>query len=578
MTLFSEWLFGGPEYKRSGKNPADIVVINADIITCDSKNPRAEAVAIKDKRFTYVGDTEGVTDFVGPGTKVIDAKGKQVTPGFIDNHCHVMWIGGLTGVMTTDLYKCGSPEELGIFLNKYSDEMPDQPLLMGVGWNYYYLPGGLPDKSMLDELIDNRPVVLMSSGGQSGWANSKAWELMQTRNPEAFNRLSPSPDHPGLFLHFHSFNPMNYLDDNQIPLVQNDMMGAIQRTLDEALSFGVTTMNDVQLYRPFAPTLFDFRQRGGLKDARVRCSFYVDRHDIENEARLIEDLKWWKGLAGESDEHLVLGDSLKFYIDGVPPNRTALMLEPYSDDPSTCGVADWTQENFDRVIEIIDGMKLQACTHGVGDAGIRRVINSYERALKLNGQREARHRVEHCELPTADDQQRMADLGIYAAMQPTHYYGDKASQAALGEERLKRFMPWRSLEKRGIEVSFGSDWCAGPINPVYGLLIAGTRMDYTGDTDRSPEESVELEDAIKHWTIGSAKALMMGKDLGSIEVGKFGDLAIFSENLLKMTSWWFLLTHELDLGAMDDFVDLTMVDGRIVYRKKGGLFDTDDLA
>ena len=224
----------------------------------------------------------------------------------------------------------------------------------------------------------------------------------------------------------------------------------------------------------------------------------------------------------------------------------------------------WTQEEFNQVIEIIDKMGLQACTHSCGDAGIRRIIDSYERAQNVNGARDARHRSEHCPIPPPEDQKRMAELGVYAVMQPAHFAGGDA-EPIMGKEAVQHLMPWKTMENAGVEISFGSDWCAGPINPVYGIIIAATRLNYEGEADWGPDEKITTESAIEHWTMGSAKALKMEKDIGSIEVGKYGDFALFNENLLEVGSDWFLLTHNTQLGSLDNFVDLTVVGGEVVY-------------
>ena len=222
-----------------------------------------------------------------------------------------------------------------------------------------------------------------------------------------------------------------------------------------------------------------------------------------------------------------------------------------------------------HMIALVDGLGLQACTHAIGDAGIRRVIDACENAEKINGRRDSRHRLEHCEFPEASDRERMARLGIYAAMHPTHFYGDETIEKTVGSERLQRFMPWRSLEKAGVNLSFGSDWCNSPFNPIYGLLVSSLRLNYHHNDDWGPEEGISLEDGIRNWTIGSARALFMDREIGSIEVGKRADLVLFDTDLTAIDSWWFLFTHNLELGKLDGFVLMTMVDGRMVYQKPG---------
>ncbi len=160
----------------------------------------------------------------------------------------------------------------------------------------------------------------------------------------------------------------------------------------------------------------------------------------------------------------------------------------------------------------------------------------------------------------------MARLGIFASMQPQHFFDDMTHDA-IGSERAQRLMPWRSLLDAGVQVSFGTDWAAGPLNPAYGLLIAALRVNSKGERNVGPKETVPVEEAIRLWTIGSARNLFMEDKIGSLETGKYADLVIFNTDLRKMPTFWFLLTHDIGLGTLDHFVDLTMVGGEEVYVK-----------
>lgn len=566
------WSLFGPRFKRDGSDPADLVVADADIFTSDKLNPRARSLAVRGGCIIYVGDDEGAAAHVGPQTQVIDAGGRVLTPGFIDNHCHVAWIGGMMAFMTKTLMEASNLEETLQAVLDQSRANPGLPFVSGVGWRFEYLPGGVPDRKVLDAVINDRPVLLMSICGQCGWLNTHAVELLGERNPRTLRRLAPRLDDSGTCVgaldHFHSFSPLDFFSEEEIaPAFESAVPEAIAAVMDEAVSVGVTTMDDVQFYPSFIPYILKYREQGIFDNVRLRGSLYVDGHDLAEEAELRDRLAWWMEMGKESDERLVLGRSLKFYIDGTAGIRTAFFLEPYCDDPGNYGRPDWSQEAFDRVIELVDGMQLQSCTHACGDAGIRRVINSCEHARRLHGDWDARHRLEHCEFPTPEDRERMARLGLHAAMQPAHFFGDEVSERLMGPERMQRIMPWRSLERAGVTVSFGSDWCNSPLNPVYGLLLAATRMNYKGKSDWGPGEKISLEDGIRHWSIDSARALKLEREIGSLEAGKRADFVLWNTSPLKLTSWWFMLTHELDLGKLDDFVDLTVVGGRAVYEK-----------
>jgi hypothetical protein len=570
-------LFAGcsslPTYTRTGSLPADLAIVNADVVTCDANNTRAQAVAAKDGRIVFVGSNEAAAEFIGPQTRLINADGEVLTPGFVDNHCHSLWISALAPVMTKDFYKCKTFEEFQAAVLKQAADNPDLPLVSGIGWNYSYIPSGAPTKEMLDAIIADRPTMLWPIDAQCIWVNTKALNLMRERNQEAFEEMLPNKDaktgeYTGTFRHSHTFSPLDYFTEEELRPVRPRMLQAMKDLIAEALSFGVTTMDDLQIYRSFVPYLLDLKKEGGFKDIRVRGTMYVGPHALKDEAKLKEKFAWWKEVgARENDAHFILGQSLKFYIDGTVGNHTALLSQPYLDEPNNYGEALWTQEKFDLVMDIIDGMGLQAYTHSIGDAGINRVLNSYEKVREKSG-RDARHVVIHCELPSAEDLARMARLKIPAGMEPALFYADGVIEKALGLERLQKYNPWKTMEKMGITIAFGSDYPA-PQNPIYGLLIAVLRVNEHGDDTWGPDEAIDVLSAIRHWTIDSAYARFLEKDLGSIEVGKLADLALMDARIISLGSLGFLLTHDIEVGKLDDFCLMTVVDGRIVYQRPG---------
>lgn len=574
MLCLSLLLLFGCNSGGADSQPADLVIRNAQIFTSHTDQPDADTIAIKGEHIAHVGSFAGAAPFIGPGTEVVDAKGRLITPGFVDNHCHVLWIGGMSYLMPPNLFECTTQDEILAKIEERARNNPDLPMIGGIGWRMNQLSDG-PRKEILDAVVSDRPVMLMSYTGQAGWLNSKAIALMIQRNPEAFARLSPVRDpetgeYTGECKRYHVINILNYFSWEELgATVEEGIMASITDVLEEALSYGVTTMHDVQIYPEFIPLLLKFRDRGGLDNVRVRGAYFVGPERLDDEEQLTSDLNEWKDIGQrENGAHLRFGQSLKFYIDGTMDNRTSLLLEPYSDDPANYGTPEWTEEEFDRITEIADGLKLQCCTHNTGDAGARRVINSYARALTVNGMRDARHTLEHCELPTAEDWPRMALYGMIASMQPQHFYDDGVEKG-LGHERLQRWMPWKSLEEAGVRISFGSDWAAGPTNPAYGLAIATLRLNYKGDNDWGPNEAIDIQSGIRHWTADSAYNLFMENEIGTLEPGKYADLVIFNTDLREMSSTAFWETHKFALGALDDFVDLTMVGGRTVYRKDG---------
>ncbi len=153
-------------FNRTGSRPADLVIVNAKIFTSNTRQPYADSIAIKGEHIAYVGSFEGVGDFVGPDTEIMDGKDRLITPGFVDNHCHVLWIGGMSYLQPPDLFECVTMSDILAKVRERARENPDLPVIGGIGWRMNQLPEG-PRKEILDSVVSDRPVMLMSYIGQA---------------------------------------------------------------------------------------------------------------------------------------------------------------------------------------------------------------------------------------------------------------------------------------------------------------------------------------------------------------------------------------------------------------------------
>jgi predicted amidohydrolase YtcJ len=564
--------------------PPDLVLYNGNIFTSNKSQLLVQAMAVRDGRFLYVGSSEEALALADNQTQLIDLNERFVTPGFIDTHAHVLWVAALTPMMAifTDAEQVSDVLDS---VTAFADANTELPFVLGVGWRHIYFPDQRPTKEMLDAAIDDRPVFLFSIGGDSGWVNSKALEVMRATNPRAYEQLGPILDEhgepTGLFDSFFAFNPFDFFFDGNIPeSIEAVMYPAMEAILAEAISVGVTTVEDAQTPVQFLPTVLKFADRGGFENIRARALLYVG-HAEALDATLVKKLDDWKALATTAgSDHLFLGDGIKLYADGVPDGKTGAFFEPYSNDPTTTGTLYWSQSDFDRVTQLVHERGLQACTHATGDRGTDLIINSYGR-LSQDPASFISHRIEHCEFLTPGNFGRMATFGITAAMHPTHFLSSDSVLDAVGPARLQKYLPWRSLERAGVRISFGSDWLNTPINPIVALVVSALRPDQQGGSSIGPEEAISIEDAIIHYTLGSAQAARKGDQLGSIEPGKLADFVVFDVNVLDLEQFVVDVeqfannadAHPLSgaenqaLDFLNQLVLQTYVDGRVVYER-----------
>ncbi len=543
--------------------PADVVVVNARIYTVNPQQPWAEALAIRGDKIVAVGGAADVAVYRGPSTKVIDAQGKLVLPGFTD--CHTHFLDGSLGLQRINLEDARTVPEIQQRVKAFAAAHPENPWILGRGWSYpVFSPSGLPDKKYLDEIVPDRPVYLEGFDGHTWWANSKALQLA------GVNRHTPDPA-GGIFVRDpKTGEPTGAIKEDAADAVirraipvpsREEKLQALRAGLKEAnrvglvrvhvagsVSAGVGDLLDVDL-------LEDLRRSGELS-VRMYLAYRLDPPAVTP-----EELRQIEEASHRYQDEWISAGSAKFFLDGVIETRTAAMLSPYTDDPSQSGQLLWDLAVYQAAVTELDRRGVQIFSHAIGDRAIRQALDAYEGAQKANHTSNARHRIEHIECISAADIPRFGRLGVIASFQPLHAYPDddvlKVWAPNVGPERAQRAWTWHSIEAGGGVLAFGSDWPIVTLSPWPGVRNALTRQTKEGDPPGGfvPTERIGLEDTIKAYTLGAAFAGRREKTEGSLEPGKLADLIVLSQDLFKIEPNTIAETEVL----------LTMVGGKVVY-------------
>lgn len=485
---------------KTTRRPADTIFINGIVLIAGGE--RAEALAVTGGRIQAVGHTEEIRRLAGPDTKIVDLTGKALLPGFIDAHTHLVSLGLKETGYVLDLSEAGSREEALERVREAVRERGEGAWVLGRGWDESRWPERrYLTREDLDRVAPNNPVALSRVDGHLLIANSRALKLipvpadpdefdpqrgmLRERAVERFTReIRPGPD---------------------------EIEEAIPAGARLAHALGITSVHDI-VTADHMRAYQRLHRLGELK-LRVRLNPVVEQLEALIESGL---------MTGFGDELLKLG-AIKLFVDGSIGARNAALFEPYTDEPSSHGKLNYPQEELDALVKRAHENGFQLMIHAIGDRAIAAALDALERAGIGPGERA---RIEHFELPTAEQLERAQKLGVIASMQPNFLQWSgpgRLYEARLGSERDARIDPHRAAIEKGIALAFGSDGM--PFGPLYGIHWAVNAP--------HPHQRLSVEEALHAYTLGAAYAGFSEGEVGSLDPGKWADLVVLSEDPLQ---------------------------------------------
>ncbi len=509
---------------------ADLIFYNGNILTMDKSNPAVRAVAVKDGLIQAVGETEAVKQYSGPETEMFDLKGKTLLPGFIDSHVHFVQTG--LNALGVDLGRCGSLGDVFRVLRDGAEKAEKDTFVRGICFDETMLAEGrFPTIQELDSIMPDKPLWICRVDSHSCAVNSKALELMDIDENTDGVEKDRSGKPTGVLRTRANFIARNTVMDT-IPTAMR--LKGMEIASQMALKAGITALNALEGGELFsdkdAEALHEFQDR-----LPIDTFLFYQITDVD---RVLE-----KGLRR-------IGGCL--ILDGSFGSRTAALMEPYADDPSTSGVLYFSDEELERLVFRAHREGLQITFHALGDRAIEQLISVYEKAQRLYPRKDARHRIEHFEFPTLDHIKRAARLGVICSVQPAFEYfwgGGGMYGMRLGAERAAKTNPFRTIIDCGAMLVGGSDSDVTPMNPLLGIQGALTHS--------NPVHRITIQEALEMFTINGAYAVFEEDRRGSIERGKLGDFVVLSSNPIE--------TPPEEIENIE--VLYTIKEGKILYSK-----------
>lgn len=519
----------------------DVIIVNARVHTGDRAAPAAQAIAVCGEVISRVSATPAVRVLAGPKTRVIDAGGRLVVPGFNDAHVHL--IDGANEIVGVDLRAAKDEADMARRLREHVARLPKGRWILGGYWDHEAWPSrALPTRQAIDAATPDHPVFVQRLDGHMALANSLAMRLAgiggDVTSPEG-----------GTVVRNGAGQPTGVFKDNAMGMVSrvipadtfDEIVEKARAALAHAASLGVTSIQDMTASPTELRAYRQLREQGSLT-ARV---YSIQNYDGPPPSR-------------DANDDWIRTGGRKLFADGSMGSGTAAFFAPYADDRTTAGLLLQSPEALEKSIFDADAAGLQLAVHAIGDRANAIVLDAFEKLARLRGTRDRRPRIEHAQVVRDADKKRFQTAGVIASIQPSHCIDDmRWAEKRIGKDRTPMSYDFKSFADAGARVAFGTDWFVEPLNPMLGLYAAVTRQfpDGTPAGGWFPEERIPMVDAIDYYTAGAAYAEFAESRKGTITAGKLADLVILSHDLLTIAP-----RQILDTKAV-----LTMVGGRIVH-------------
>jgi len=458
----------------------------------------------------------------------IDGKNKVLLPGLIDSHGHVMMLGET--LLQVDLRESESALDAAKMVRAYANSQQDLAWVIGRGWNQVLWQGkAYPTASLLDEYVNNKPVMLSRVDGHASWVNSKALEIAGITK----DTLDPPG---GKIVRDKQGNPTGILIDNAESLLLKHLPKTSEATLtaqlnaagDQLLSEGITSVHDAGIGK----AIYDYYQRRVAEHSlpvRIYPMIAATSPVLKQllETGHVQDQYDWLSIR-----------SVKAYGDGALGSRGAALLQPYSDAPDNSGLLVTRETDLKPLFDLVLGSGFQLNFHAIGDRANRLALNQFANSFSRIDGKSLRNRVEHAQVINVDDIPRFKTLNIIPAMQPTHATSDmNMAKDRVGADRLKGAYAWQTFLKQGSPVAFGSDFPVELSNPFFGLHAAVTRQNRNNSPNKGwiPSEAVTVKQAFRGFTLDAAYAAHQENILGGLTEGKWADFILVDQDVFTIS-------------------------------------------
>jgi predicted amidohydrolase YtcJ len=550
---------------------ADLIIRGARILTMNATMPEAEAIAIAGNRILAVGDDATVSALVSATTRVIDAGGATVMPGFNEGHMHLF--GGAAALSHLQLRGVHGFDEMRDAVLAHHAAHPGETLIIGQSADYTILSETERlSRQHLDRILPDRPLIVVAPDCHTAWANTKALEqagILHGRALGPGNEIVMEADGlaQGELREREAIGPVYELDtvgarsrlgleglepDASLSAADRAADRAmLKRGLDYCVAHGITSIQNMDGNFYTLELLAEIEAAGELS-ARVRVPFHMKEFMAIDALSKAVEMR-----AGFHSDRLQSG-FVKVFVDGVLDSWTAVMLDDYADRPGWRGEPLFSADHFRRVAVAADALGLQIAVHAIGDGAVRIVLDGYEAARTANGARDSRHRIEHIEVVSPADVPRFADLGVVASMQPPHPPGSaglplEPTVSRIGEAKWPYAYAWSTLRNAGATLVFATDWPVSPIDPIASIQNALTRQTWAAGL---PDHRPTLMQALAAYTRDSAWVEFMEDRKGILAPGYLADIVMLSGDITK--------TAPEDLHSLRPA--MTICDGRVTYQ------------